>query len=114
MQTQTQSPAEAAMDTVPVAEVVTFTLLAGSDEAEFVTAAQAMEPFLRSTGHMIRRTLSKADDGTWTDHIVWTSMEAAQTAAEAMMAQPEAGPFMGMINPEGVVMRHDRILMQQG
>ena len=33
-------------------------------------------------------------------------MQAAQDAAAAMMAQPEAAPFMALIDPETVIMRH--------
>ncbi len=96
-----------------VAEVVTFTLVEGSDEAAFLSAASAMEPFLKSTGALVQRSLSKGQDGQWTDYIVWTSMEAAKSAAAAMMEQPEAGPFMQMINPEGMVMKHDVIKLLQ-
>lgn len=99
--------------TGPVAEVVEFRLVEGADEAAFVEAAIAMEPFLKEAGGMIKRTLSKADDGTWTDHIIWASMDQAQSAAAAIMKRPEAGPFMSMINPEGMEMRHDAVMLEQ-
>lgn len=96
-----------------VAEVVEFRLVKDADEAAFVEAATAMEPFLKETGGMIKRTLSKAEDGTWTDHIIWASMDQAQAAAAAIMKRPEAGPFMSMIDPEGMAMRHDAVMLEQ-
>ena len=97
----------------PVAEIVTFRLIEGTEPAAFVAAAADMGPFLRSTGAMIKRTLSSDDTGLWTDHIIWTSLDAAQTAAAQMFEHPEAGPFMAMIDPNGMDMRHAPIQLQQ-
>ena len=89
-----------------VAEIVTFRLTQGSEAATLVAAANAMTPFLDSTGAFLSRTLSQNEDGLWTDHIVWTSLEAAQEAAAQMMQQPEAAPFMTLIDPDSVTMTH--------
>jgi len=97
----------------PVAEIVTFRLAQGTDPAAFIAAANDMGPFLRGTGAMIARTLSSDDSGLWTDHITWTSLDAAKSAAAAMFERPEAQPFMSMIDPEGMVMRHAPIQLQQ-
>ncbi|MEL6467184.1 MAG: hypothetical protein AAFQ58_19655 [Pseudomonadota bacterium] len=97
----------------PVAEIVTFRLVEGTDPAAFIAAADDMGPFLRRTGAMVKRTLSADDAGLWTDHITWTSLEAAKTAAAQMFEQPEAQPFMAMIDPKGMNMRHARIGLQQ-
>ena len=96
-----------------IVEIVTFRLAAGTDPAAFVSAADAMGPFLRSTGAMLGRTLSVDDDGLWTDHITWTSLDAAKSAAAAMFQRPEAQPFMSMIDPDGMSMRHAPIHLQQ-
>jgi len=96
-----------------VSEIVTFRLIDGTDPAAFVNAADDMGPFLRSTGAMIKRTLSVDDTGLWTDHIVWTSLDAAKSAAGAMFERPEAAPFMAMIAPDGMDMRHATIQLQQ-
>ena len=97
----------------PVAEIVTFRLNKGCDPAQFIAAAEAMEPFLTSTGAVTRRILSVDAEGLWTDHIEWTSMDAAKTAAEQMMMQPEAGPFMAMIDGPSATMRHAPIYLRQ-
>jgi len=108
------APADAgrAESAAPVAEIVTFRLADGADAAAFIDAASAMTPFLEKTGAMTLRTLSQDADGLWTDHIIWTSMAAAKSAAEAMMADPAAGPFMSMIDPGSVAMRHAPIHFQ--
>ncbi len=98
--------------TQTVAEIVTFRLVAGTKPADFVTAARAIEPMLRATGHVLSRTLSGGEDGVWTDHITWTTMEAAKSTAEAMMADPVAAPMMQMIDPEHVQMRHAPVTYQ--
>jgi uncharacterized membrane protein YdcZ (DUF606 family) len=97
----------------PVAEIVTFRLVAGAEAEAFVTAARALEPMLAATGAVLGRTLSQDADGLWTDHIRWTSMEAAKTTAAAMMRDPAAAPMMQMIDPDQVQMRHAPILYQQ-
>ena len=96
----------------PVAEIVTFRLVDGADEAAFLAAARGMEPFLRDTGAVVRRTLSKGADGGWTDHIIWTSLSAAEAAAPEIHARPEAAQFMALIQQDGEELRHEHILMQ--
>lgn len=90
----------------PVAEIVTFHLTKVAGPVAFAKAANEMTPFLRGTSAVLSRTLSVDEDGLWTDHITWSSMQAARSAAKAMMQQPEAAPFMQMIAPETVQMRH--------
>lgn len=96
-----------------VAEIVTFRLIEGADPAAFVRAARALEPMLSTTQSVLSRCLSCDAAGTWTDHIIWTSMQAAKTTAEAMMADPAAGPMMQMIDPDQVTRRHAPVLYQQ-
>lgn len=107
------APSEVTGSNQPVAEIVTFRLVDDANVSAFLDAATGMEPFLKSTGAMIARTLSRDEDGLWTDHIVWTSMSAAKEAADAMMKRPEAEPFMALIAPDGVQMRHAHIRLQQ-
>ncbi|WP_299296712.1 hypothetical protein [uncultured Tateyamaria sp.] len=105
--------AEGAGPSGPVSEIVTFRLIEGTSPAAFIDAADDMGPFLRSTDAMVKRTLSVDDTGLWTDHIVWTSLDAAKSAAAAMFERPEAAPFMAMIAPDGMDMRHAAIQLQQ-
>jgi len=97
---------EGTVSTPAVAEIVTFRLVDGADSAAFIQSAEGMKPFLDSTGAVLSRTLSADEDGLWTDHIVWTSMAAAKTAAAQVMSRPEAAPFMALVDPDSVTMRH--------
>ncbi|MGB7244685.1 MAG: hypothetical protein WBC93_21670 [Sulfitobacter sp.] len=89
-----------------IAEIVTFRLKPGSSPAEFVATAANLADFLKSTGALRSRHLSCDDTGLWTDHITWTSMEAAKTVANDMFARPEAAPFMALIDTTDLKMRH--------
>ncbi|KIC49207.1 hypothetical protein [Tateyamaria sp. ANG-S1] len=95
------------------AEIVTFRLLPGSDPHAFAKAAADMEPFLQETGGMISRHLSVDDDGLWTDHILWTSLEAAKSAAAQIRQHPAAEPFVKMIDGPSASMRHAQVHLQQ-
>lgn len=97
----------------PVAEIVTFRLQDHADPAEFAKAADGMTPLLADTGAVLTRTLSRDANGLWTDYILWTSMAAAEAAASELPSRPEAAPFMSMIDPATVSMRHATVLFQQ-
>lgn len=102
----------AAADPVPVAEIVTFRLVPGADPQDFTRAARALDPFLRDTGAVMGRTLSRDARGLWTDHVIWRSMHEAEAAAAELMQRPEAQPFLAMIEPDGMVMRHAPVMLQ--
>ena len=104
----TLAPAEGARGAASrCVEVVTFRLVAGADESVFVQAARATEAPLRGQPGFLNRRLLRGADGVWTDWVEWRDLAAAQAAAEAMMAAPAFGPFMALIDPESIVMRHD-------
>ena len=108
------APADAARagDATPTLEIVTFRLSDGVDEATFVDAAKDTEAWLESTGAVVARSLSVDDTGLWTDAVTWTSKAAALKAAEEAMTQPAFAPFMALIDPDSVNMRHASILWQ--
>ncbi|MDW4496864.1 hypothetical protein R5H30_02640 [Sulfitobacter sp. D35] len=95
-----------------VAEIVTFSLSEGQDETAFVLAARALETYLRDTGAMVARTLSRDAEGRWTDHILWTSREAAEAAARDMPRRPEAADFLAAIAGDSVEIRHAEVILQ--
>ena len=94
-----------------VAEVVSFRLLAGTDPTAFARAAQGTAGLLRATPGFIRRRLVQAEDGQWTDWVEWQDLATAHSAAEAVMVAPEFAPFMAMIDPASVAMRHDAVIV---
>ncbi len=96
----------------PVLEVVTFRLVAGPTQDQFLAAAHATDSPLRRQPGFLSRRLTLAEDGTWTDLVTWASLPQAKAAATAMMAEPAFQPFMAMIDMDTVQMRHDSILWQ--
>ena len=93
-----------------VIEIVTFKLADGISPEAFVAASGAVTAFARSQAGFVSRRLSMAEDGTWMDHVHWSSMEAAQAAQTAFPAQESLAPFMAMINPEGMTMTHHALM----
>ena len=94
----------------PVLEIVTFRTAHGTDESAFLEAARGTEALLRDRGSLVRRVLTKADDGTWTDVVELKSMDEALSAAKAVLQEPSFMPFMSMIDPESVAMSHAPIM----
>ena len=96
--------------TQTVAEIVTFRARPGTDPQDIAAAAAGLTGFLGRTGAALGRTLARDADGTWTDYIVWSSLSAAQDAAKTIMTDPEAAPFLSLIDPDSVSLRHVPIL----
>jgi hypothetical protein len=107
-----ESGTGAASGAVPAAEFVTFSLKDGVSDDAFVQAAKAISPYLRKSGNVVSRSLSRDDDGLWTDHIVWVSMKSAEETAAAVMQQPEFGKMAEMINQDSMNLRYASIVMQ--
>ena len=107
------APADAARASgtaAPVLEIVTFRLVEGAEPSAFLDAAHGTEALLRDRGALVRRILTVDADGLWTDIVEWTSHDAALQAAAEVMAEPSFQPFMAMIDPSSVSMRHVSIL----
>lgn len=103
------APADAARaggpDT-PVVEIVTFRLIAGADEAAFRQAAAATDAVLAANPAYGARVLTRDPSGLWTDLVHWSSLGAAQAAAEEMMTNAAFGPFIAQVDPATIQMRH--------
>jgi hypothetical protein len=97
-----------------VAEIVTFRLVSGTDEAAFLAAAEATEAPVSAQSGFLRRSLSRGYDGLWTDYVEWADLASAKAAAEAVMARPEFGAFVAAIDPHGMTMRHAPVLWRMG
>ena len=104
--------AEAGSASQPVAEIVTYRLNNGVSQSEHVEAAKATRAFLIETGAVITRTLSVDETGLWTDHIIWTSLDAAKAAEAQAIQRPEFGQFFSGMDEASVSLRHTTILMQ--
>ena len=61
---------------------------------------------------MSSRTLSVDAAGLWTDHILWTSAQAAKDAEALAMQRPEFGAFFGGMDEASVTLRHAPVMLQ--
>lgn len=98
--------------TGPVAEIVTYTVRDGVSTKELLKTAQKTEDFLRSTGAVLSRSLSRDDAGVWTDYILWTSLEAAKATEAQAMERSEFVTFFAMMAEGSVQLRYAQVLMQ--
>jgi hypothetical protein len=94
----------------PVAEIVTFRLLSGTDETAFLADASATKAVVAAQPGFLRRSLSRDESGLWTDYVEWADLPSALAAADVVIALPEFVPFGAAIDPEGLVMRHAPIV----
>lgn len=92
-----------------VAEIVTFHLAEGVSPDAFVKLSRATEAFVRAHPGFLHRQLSRGEDGSWTDYVVWRDMNTAQRVAKAFADQAFAPELMAAIDPETVKMRHEHI-----
>ena len=91
---------------VGVIEIVQFRLAEGTNRDDFVAAASATMSALCATEGFIGRTLSEGEDGTWTDHVKWTSPELAQTAMAGSMENEALLPFIMAIDPDSIALTY--------
>lgn len=87
-------------------EIVLFELAAGVSDAEFLAAAQALEPWLEAVGGFQRRELSRDAEGHWVDIVYWDSLAQAQQAAAQIMESEVGQQFGSKIAGESIQMFH--------
>lgn len=94
-----------------VLEIVSFSLLPGTDEAAFLKAAGESGPVLRSLPGFLSRRLAKTAEGGWIDVAEWTDMSSAARAAEIFHTLPAVQPFCAMIDMATARMAHHTVAM---
>ena len=94
------------------AEIVTFALQDGVSDDAFLALMAPTAAYASNAPGFVSRQLSKSPDGTWTDYVVWNSLEQAQAAAAGFMEQDFAPAILGALNKETFSMRHQDILWQ--
>lgn len=90
-----------------IVELVSFKLADNVQEEDFLKAVGDTTKFLQSQPGFQRRSLSVNDDGVWTDHVEWASLQEAQAAAAIFPKQEHLMPFMMSIDPASMVMAHN-------
>ena len=91
-----------------VVEVVSFKLVPGVSDADYIAATRKTAEFIGGLRGFIDRRLSKGDDGVWMDYVIWTDMTAAQEASAKFPQADCTADIIRMIDPATLVMRHER------
>lgn len=89
-----------------IIETVTFKLKTGVNRAHFIDAAERANAFITSRPGFVRRRLSVAEDGTWSEHIEWDDMASAKGAATAIGTSVDAAAFLDAIDGSTVSLSH--------
>lgn len=95
-----------------VIEIVCFTVLPGTTEADLVTATQCSQTFIATLAGFQYRSLSyHLDSQTWTNVIYWDSLDNANQAYEQFKDHPDCQAFTGLIDPDTICIEHQMIKM---
>lgn len=89
-----------------ILEDVRFRTLPGTEPAAFVAAAAVVTPWLQARPGFRYRCLVDLGDEGWMDECFWASLEQAEAAASAFMAEFADSPFLAMIDPASLSMAH--------
>jgi hypothetical protein len=95
-------------------EIVSFKLVKGADDANFLIAVEATNTFLKTQNGFVARRMSRDESGTYIDHVEWASLEDAKAALEKSMQQADLLPFIQMIEPTSMNMQHNALLVSLG
>jgi hypothetical protein len=87
-------------------EIVQFRLKADVQEADYLTANEAVQADLQQASGYISREMAKGEDGEWLDILHWNSLAEAQRAAEAFPTWPSAQKMAGLIDGDSIKMMH--------
>lgn len=90
-----------------VIELAQFSLVEGTSNLQFLSAAKALEPFFSETQDTVQRSLlCNRETGVWSDIVYWTSMAAALQAADDIIQLPAAQQFLQFINFTTLQLKH--------
>ncbi len=87
-------------------ELVIFKTKPGFTQSEVIEAANAVNPVVKEFKGYIGRKLAISKDGTWTDIVYWTDLEAAEHAAQEIMKSETCQKFFGMIDEKSMTFMH--------
>ncbi len=90
-----------------ILEVVTFKLLPGVTEDQFVEANEALSGWAkRQPGFVSRNLAYNEGEETYIDVVYWESLAAAQCANDLSMMSEECAPMFGMCDMESIKLVH--------
>ena len=101
-------------DTSPFAaavmEVVRFKTDETLSEQEFARRFESTRALICAQPGFLARQLIRAEDGVWTDLVLWRSRQEAARAAAGVTTDPAFAGFMAPIRPDSVAMAHHRVI----
>ena len=100
--------------TEPCLEMVRFKLGAQADADAFRAAAPIVTDWASRQPGFQHRTLVEETDGHWLDLVWWRSEAEAHAASDKIMNELGQTPFMRMIDPMTVEMRHHKVAHMSG
>lgn len=89
----------------PVLERVTFRTFPNTDPENFKAASASVSNWARQRDGFLSRNVVE-ENGTYTDFVIWATMEDAKAAGEAFMGASETAAMAALIDPESVKMEH--------
>jgi hypothetical protein len=87
-------------------EFVSFRLRENASVEAFLQESEKVTAWCSALPGFVNRRMSVDGKGGWIDHVEWESAEQAQAATAAFAKTLEIGPFMAMIDPASVDLRH--------
>lgn len=101
-------------DTSPFAaavmEVVRFKADETLSEQDLARRFECTRALICAQPGFLARQLIRADDGVWTDLVLWRSRQEAERAAATVTTDPAFAGFMAAIRPDSVAMAHHRVI----
>ena len=94
--------------TTPVLEIAE--VRTSVETKDFVSAAEAVTPWLAAQPGFRARRLAETEDGAWIDCVEWEDIESAKSAADRIMESEAASAFLAGIDFSSLTMRHARIV----
>lgn len=92
-----------------VVEIVSFEAADGASDAAMLAAMQRTEAFLRAQPGCLSATLSKGEDGRWSEIVMWQNMELALAGSKAFEAQDFIPDVMAVIKEGSLTIRHEHL-----
>jgi antibiotic biosynthesis monooxygenase (ABM) superfamily enzyme len=97
-----------------VIETVTFRLVDGASQEQFLKAAEQASAFMTARPGFLQRRLSCEENGTWIEHVEWATMADAKAAAAEIGMDEQAQAFLRAIDGPSVKIAHSELKVSVG
>ena len=97
-----------------VVEIVNFKLDQGYTKADFLSANDKMDEFLKQQTGVLYRSLCEKENGSFVDIVYWQDMTAAKNGQQAFYQSPLCQQFAQYIAKESVQLEHVEVIAAFG